>query len=157
MEQYSLEIPIKKFKLSELSDEERLWIDTAVISSKQAYAPYSQFNVGAVVVLSTGQIVTGSNQENAAYPSGMCAERVALFYAGARYPDIPVKAIVVVATKNDVIQPHISPCGACRQVLLETEKRYNQPIRILLYGSGVAYSIDSAESLLPLSFSAENL
>ena len=157
MEQYSLEIPIKKFKLSELSDEERLWIDTAVISSKQAYAPYSQFNVGAVVVLSTGQIVTGSNQENAAYPSGMCAERVALFYAGARYPDIPVKAIVVVATKNDVIQPHISPCGACRQVLLETEKRYKQPIRILLYGSGVAYSIDSAESLLPLSFSAENL
>ena len=157
MEQYTLEIPIKKLQLSELSDEERLWIDTAVISSKHAYAPYSEFNVGAAVILSNGQIVTGNNQENAAYPSGMCAERVALFYAGAQYSDIPVKAIVVVATKNDVIQQHISPCGACRQVLLETEKRYKQPMRILLYGGNVVYFIDSAESLLPLSFSADNL
>ena len=157
MEKYTIEIPVKKFKLNELPDDERMWIDTAIISSKQAYAPYSEFNVGAAVILATGQIVTGNNQENAAYPSGMCAERVALFYAGARYPDIPVKAIVVVATKNEVIQPHISPCGACRQVLLETEKRYKQPVRILLCGSDVVYAIDSAESLLPLSFSADNL
>jgi len=157
MDNYTLEIPVQKFQLRELPDDERLWIDTAVISSKQAYAPYSEFNVGAAVVLVTGQIVTGNNQENAAYPSGMCAERVALFYAGARYPDIPVKAIVVVATKNQIVQQYISPCGACRQVLLETEKRYRQPIRILLYGGDVVYSIDSAELLLPLSFSAENL
>ena len=157
MEQYTLVIPIKKFQLSELPDEERLWIDAAVASSNQAYAPYSEFNVGAAVILNNGQIVTGNNQENAAYPSGMCAERVALFYAGAQYSDIPVKAIVIVATKNDVIQQQISPCGACRQVLLETEKRYKQPIRILLYGNEVVYAIDSAESLLPLSFSADNL
>ena len=157
MEKYTIEIPIQKFKLSELSDEEKFWIDTAVISSKQAYAPYSEFNVGSAVVLANGQIVTGNNQENAAYPSGLCAERVALFYAGARYPDVPVKAIVVVATKNDVIQPHISPCGACRQVLIETEKRYKKPVRILLYGNDEVYAIDSVESLLPLSFSADNL
>jgi len=157
MEYCTLEIPIKKFLLNELSDEERLWIETAVISSKQAYAPYSEFNVGAAVILSNGQIVAGNNQENAAYPSGMCAERVALFYAGARYPDIPVKVVVIVATKNGVVQQQISPCGACRQVLLETEKRYKQPIRILLYGGDVVYSIDSIESLLPFSFSADNL
>ena len=157
MEKCTIEIPIHKFKLSELSDEERFWIDTAIISSKQAYAPYSDFNVGAAVVLDNGQIVTGNNQENAAYPSGLCAERVALFYAGAQYPDVPVKALVVVATKNEVVQPHISPCGACRQVLLETEKRYKQSIRLLLCGNDDVYSIDSAESLLPLSFSADNL
>ena len=80
---------------------------------------HKEFNAGATVV-ATGQIVTGNNQENAAYPSGMCAERVALFYAGVRYPDVPVKALIVVATKNEVIQQQISPCGACRQVLLET-------------------------------------
>ena len=157
MNQYTLEIHIKKFQLSELSDEEKFWIDSAVISSKQAYAPYSELNVGAAVILANGQIITGNNQENAAYPSGLCAERVALFYAGAQYPDIPVKAIVVVATKNGVIQPPISPCGSCRQVLLETEKRYKQPIQILFYGNDLAYAIDSAESLLPLSFSANNL
>ena len=157
MENFTIEIPIKKFQLNELSDEEKFWIDSAVISSKQAYAPYSEFNVGAAVILANGEIVTGNNQENAAYPSGMCAERVALFYAGARYPDVPVKAIVIVATKNAVIQQHISPCGACRQVLLETEKRYKQPIQTFLCGNDVVYAIDSAESLLPLSFSADNL
>ncbi|MDR0796255.1 MAG: cytidine deaminase [Tannerella sp.] len=157
MEKYTIEIPVQKFKLSELSDEEQFWTDTAVISSKQAYAPYSEFNVGAAVVLADGRIVTGNNQENAAYPSGMCAERVALYYAGARYPDIPVKAIVVVATKNDVIQPRIAPCGACRQVLLESEKRHKRPLRILLYGEDGVVSIDSAELLLPLSFSSDNL
>ena len=157
MEKYSIEIPIQKFKPDELSDEERLWIETAVTAAKQAYAPYSGFWVGAAVILANGQIVTGNNQENAAYPSGMCAERVALFSAGARYPDVPVAAIVIVAVKDGVIQKHISPCGACRQVILETEKRYNQPVRIILSGSEEVYVIDSAESLLPLSFSAANL
>ena len=154
---YTIEVPIDRFKLSELSDDEKFWVDTAVISSSSAYAPYSNFQVGAAVVLTNGQIVTGNNQENAAYPSGLCAERVALFYAGARYPDTPVKAIVIVACRDGIIQPQISPCGACRQVLLETERRHKQPIRILLCGSDEVYSIDSAESLLPLSFSMDNL
>jgi len=152
MEKYTIEIPIGKYQLNELSDEERFWLDTAVISAKQAYAPYSEFYVGAVVVLANGAIVTGNNQENIAYPSGMCAERVALYYAGARYPDVPVKAIVIVAVKDGVIQPHISPCGACRQVMLETEARANQPVRVILGGRDEAYIIDSAEALLPVSF-----
>ena len=152
MEKETIEIPIRKYRLNELSDEVRFWIDTAVISAKQAYAPYSEFYVGAVVVLANGKIVTGNNQENVAYPSGMCAERVALYYAGARYPDVPVKAIVVIAVKDGIIQKHISPCGACRQVLLETETRFNQPMQIILGGSDEVYFIDSAEALLPVSF-----
>ena len=152
MEKYSIEIPVRKFRLNELTDEERFWIDTAVISAKQAYAPYSGFYVGAVVVLANGNIVTGNNQENAAYPSSMCAERVALYSAGARYPDVPVKTIVIVAVKDGVVQPHISPCGACRQVLLETEKRFNQPVQIILCGNDEALKINSAELLLPVSF-----
>jgi cytidine deaminase len=152
MERYTIEIPVQKFLLSELSDEEKFWIDTAIISAKQAYAPYSQFYVGAVVVLENGIPVTGNNQENIAYPSGMCAERVALYYAGARYPDVPVKTIVVIAVKDGIVQKHISPCGACRQVLLETEIRSNKPIRILLAGSEEVHIINSAEFLLPVSF-----
>ena len=152
MERYIIEIPVQKFRLSELTDEERFWIDTAIISAKQAYAPYSQFYVGAVVVLENGILVTGNNQENIAYPSGMCAERVALYYAGARYPDVPVKAIVVIAVKDGIVQKHISPCGACRQVLLETEMRSNKPIRVLLAGSEEVHIINSAELLLPVSF-----
>jgi len=152
MEKYSIEIPIRKYRLNELSDEERFWIDTAVISAKQAYAPYSEFYVGAVVVLANGKIVTGNNQENVAYPSGMCAERVALYFAGARYPDVPVKAIIIIAVKDGVIQKHISPCGACRQVMLEMETRADQPVRIILGGIDEVYMIDSAESLLPVSF-----
>jgi len=152
MERYTIEIPVQKFRLSELTDEERFWIDTAIISAKQAYAPYSQFYVGAVIVLENGILVTGNNQENIAYPSGMCAERVALYYAGARYPDVPVKAIVVIAVKDGIVQKHISPCGACRQVLLETEMRSNKPIRVLLAGSEEVHIINSAELLLPVSF-----
>ena len=152
MEKQIIEIPVRKYRLNELSDEERFWIDTAVISAKQAYAPYSEFYVGAVVVLANGAIVTGNNQENIAYPSGMCAERVALYYAGARYPDVPVKAIIIIAVKDGVIQPHISPCGSCRQVMLETEARANHPVRVILGGSDEVYMIDSAEALLPVSF-----
>ena len=152
MEKYTIEIPVQKCQLNELSDEERFWIDTAVISAKQAYAPYSNFYVGAVVVLVNGKIVTGNNQENIAYPSGMCAERVALYYAGARYPDVPVKAIVIVAVKDGVVQKNISPCGSCRQVLLETETRFKQPVRVYLGGNEETHIIDSAEALLPVSF-----
>jgi cytidine deaminase len=157
MEKYSIEIPIRKFRPDELSDEERFWMDTAVMAAKQAYAPYSKFLVGAVVVLADGIVVIGNNQENAAYPSGICAERVALFFAGAQYPNVPVKAIVIVAVSNGVVQKHISPCGSCRQVLLETEKRFKQPVRIILCGIEEVYVLDSAESLLPVSFSADNL
>mgnify|MGYP000247184211 CR=1 FL=1 len=102
-----------------------------------------------------GTVVSGTNQENAAYPSGLCAERTTLFYANSRYPDQPVITLAIAArTEKDFIDNPIPPCGACRQVILETEKRYGQPIRILLYGKECIYEIKSIGDLLPLSFDA---
>jgi cytidine deaminase len=157
METYKLEISVQKKRMDELSETEKQWRDTAIDMAKQAYAPYSGFQVGAVVVLADGRLVTGNNQENAAYPSGLCAERVALFYASACYPDTPVVAIVIVAVKKGIVQEYISPCGACRQVLLETEQRFKQPVQVLLCGREDVCLIDSAASLLPFSFGAESL
>lgn len=157
MEEYKIEIPVRKKLIKELTPVEAQWRDVAIEVAKKAYAPYSNFRVGAVAVLENGELVTGSNQENAAYPSGLCAERVALFAAGAHYPDVPVRAIAVVAIKDGVIQEQISPCGACRQVLLESEIRNKKAIPILLCGRDEVVFINSVSGLLPLSFGAKNL
>jgi cytidine deaminase len=157
MEICTIEITVRTVRLEELSGEEKQWMDTAIAVAEQAYAPYSGFRVGAVAVLANGTLVTGNNQENVAYPSGLCAERVALFSAAARYPDIPVAALVLVAVRDGVVQQQIAPCGACRQVLLETEQRFKHPVRILLCGSEKVRSVDSAASLLPLAFGKESL
>jgi cytidine deaminase len=126
---------------------------------KNAYAPYSNFNVGAAVLLENGKIVTGNNQENAAYPSGLCAERVAIFYAGAQYPNVDVKTIAIsVKSKNVVIKEPLSPCGGCRQVIAEYENKSGKPIRIIMSGEkGQIYIAKSIESLLPLMFSKKYL
>ena len=117
-----------------------------------AYAPYSNFYVGAAVEC-CGNIVIGSNQENEAYPSGMCAERVALYSASAQYPMQTISAIAISAyNKNTEEEAVAFPCGACRQVLIEYEKRQNSPIRILVSAKNEVYIIESAKSLLPLSF-----
>lgn len=119
----------------------------------RAYAPYSQFRVGAAVLLTNGEIVTGNNQENAAYPSGLCAERVALFYANAQYPSEKVTHLMVYAeTDSGTLKQPITPCGACRQVIIEKEKTQGKPIKILLAGADTIYNIASAEQLMPLSF-----
>jgi len=124
----------------------------------QAYAPYSGFHVGAAVLLENGLIVTGNNQENSAYPSGLCAERVALFYANANYPDSGVKTIAISAAKNDVlVNEPVKPCGSCRQALAETEVRFKTPIRIILDGQDGILVLNGVESLLPLSFSKKAL
>lgn len=124
----------------------------------QAYAPYSGFHVGAAVLLGNGTIVKGNNQENAAYPSGLCAERVALFYANANYPDTKVVAIAISAAKNGVlVNETVKPCGSCRQVLAETELRFGTPIRIVLDGQEAIVVLKGVESLLPLSFSKKAL
>ena len=121
----------------------------------RSYAPYSRFSVGAAALLANGIVITGTNQENAAYPSGLCAERITLFYANSQYPDQPVMTLAIAArTEKDFIDLPIPPCGACRQVILETEKRYKQPIRILLYGKKEIYEVKSICDLLPLSFDA---
>jgi cytidine deaminase len=119
----------------------------------QAYAPYSGFCVGAAVLLENNVIVTGNNQENAAYPSGLCAERTALFYANANYPDIPVEAIAISAKNQDgIIKESVKPCGGCRQVMLETETRFNKQIKIILEGEHSILLLDGVDTLLPLSF-----
>ena len=126
--------------------------------TRQAYAPYSGFHVGAAVLLDNGMTIAGNNQENSAYPSGLCAERVALFYANANYPDSGVKTIAISAAKDGVlVNEPVKPCGSCRQALAETEVRFKTPIRIILDGQDSILVLNGVESLLPLSFSKKAL
>ncbi len=142
----------------ELNETQKNLVDQAKKACKQAYAPYSHFNVGAAALLDNGVIVTGNNQENAAYPSGTCAERTTLFYAGAQYPDNAVTMLALAAFKGDAYtKTPTAPCGACRQVILETEHRYNRPIELILYGEEKTYIITSIESILPLCFGKTDL
>lgn len=155
MKELTITAIIKVYQYQELEKADQALLSTAMEATAHSYAPYSRFSVGAAALLNDGTVVTGSNQENAAYPSGLCAERTTLFYANSRYPDQPVKTLAIAArTEKDFIETPIPPCGACRQVILETEKRYNQPIRILLYGKECIYEIKSIGDLLPLSFDA---
>ena len=126
----------------------------AVSVRKNAYAPYSKFRVGAAILLDNGKIVLGSNQENAAYPSGLCAERTAIYYTGANYPDATIlkMAISAASDTNPTLSP-IPPCGACRQSIAEYEFKQNQPIEIYFMGeSGAIFKSDSLKNLLPLTF-----
>ena len=144
--------------VEELSDEEKKLIQIAKDASKDAYAPYSKFKVGAAVLLDNGEILTGNNQENAAYPSGICAERTTLFYAGSQYPQTPVTTLAIAAHNGkELTEQPISPCGACRQVILEAEERHKQRIRIILYGTKGIYSVETVKDLLPFSFVAESM
>lgn len=154
MEELTLKSTLFVAQLSELSDSERRLIEAAKESTYNSYAPYSHFHVGAAILLKNGTIVPGCNQENAAFPSGLCAERSALFAAGAQYPDQPVMmlAIAVRNSKGEFLEDPASPCGSCRQVIIETETRYKQPIRILLYGTKFTYVMDGIKELMPLSF-----
>ena len=146
---------IKVYTFDELNKTEQDLMTSAMEATTRSYAPYSKFSVGAAALLANGIVVTGTNQENAAYPSGLCAERTTLFYANSQYPDQPVLTLAIAArTEKDFIDLPIPPCGACRQVILETEKRYKQPIRILLYGKKGIYEVKSICDLLPLSFDA---
>ncbi|MDE5710406.1 MAG: cytidine deaminase, partial [Bacteroides sp.] len=135
---------------------DREMIDNAREATRRSYAPYSHFAVGAAAGLANGLIVTGTNQENAAYPSGLCAERTTLFYANSQYPDEPVETLAIAARneRGDFLDNPIPPCGACRQVMLETEKRFDQAMRVLLYGKQGIYEVKSVGDLLPLSFDA---
>jgi len=128
----------------------------AYVAAANAYAPYSHFRVGAAILLKSGHIVSGNNQENAVYPSGMCAERVALFYAGSQFPKTPIAkiAITAIGSENEVIMP-VPPCGNCRQALLEYEMRYGEPIEVIMAGEkGDVFIVKSVADLLPLSFNS---
>lgn len=143
----------------ELAQDEQELIAKAVEAAEMAYAPYSRFHVGAALRLSGGRIVIGSNQENVAYPSGLCAERVAFFAAGAQYPGKTIEKVAIVAISEDFrVDEPVAPCGACRQSMSEYEIRQDQPIRLLLSGSsGKVVVIESVLSLLPLVFNETKL
>ena len=152
MKEFTIHTQVRFYQENELSHDDQELISAAREATKRSYAPYSKFYVGAALRLANQQIVCGSNQENAAYPSGTCAERTAIFYANAQYPEQPVEALAIAAQTNGkfLAQP-ISPCGSCRQVILETEHRFKKPIRILLYGT------EGVQSILPLQFDQDCL
>lgn len=153
MKQINLNICITHCQFDELSTEDRELVERAIKATDNAYAEYSHFYVGAALRLADGNIVIGANQENAAFPSGLCAERTAIFAAQANYPDQHVTALAIAARNdNGLLEEPVSPCGACRQVILGIEDRYKKPIRIMLYGKRGVYCVSSIKDLMPLSF-----
>ena len=140
--------------LNEMEQQDKKLMLQAVENRQMAYAPYSRFRVGAALLLENGIVINGNNQENAAYPSGLCAERVAIFQASAIYPDVKILKIAISATSDDkVVQSPIPPCGGCRQSIAEYEIKQESPIEILFMGEiGEVFHSDSLKSLLPLIF-----
>ncbi len=140
--------------LGELSEEDQILMGAAMEARENAYAPYSNFRVGAAVKMVNGEVVIGNNQENASYPSGLCAERVAVFQAGARYPGMAINTIAIsAASKNYKVKRPAAPCGNCRQSISEYEKKQNSPIRMLLRGEeGEVFECRSISDILPLAF-----
>ena len=158
MKEYNLTAKMRAYKWEELSEEQRAVITVAKEQTKRSYCPYSHFHVGAGLLLENGEIIRGCNQENAAYPSGLCAERAALFAAGAQYPEVPVKRLAIACfTGGHFTKEPGAPCGGCRQVMLESEHRYGGKMEVLLYGEEETYVFESAADLLPLTFVKENL
>ena len=159
MQKLHLELNIDSCEFDELEEVEKEIIKRAKEATYRCYAPYSHFSVGSAALLSNNEIISGNNQENAAYPSGLCAERTTLFYANSRYPDEAVRILAIAARneKGEFVEEPISPCGACRQVMLEIEWRYKQPMCVLLYGAKKIYKIHRVTDLLPFSFKADSM
>lgn len=145
--------------IDDLPDQVKSLMQEAVKARQDAYAPYSRFHVGAAILLDNGQIVTGSNQENASYPSGLCAERTAIFYAGSKFPKAKIKSLAITAaSQNKKTKTPIPPCGACRQSISEYEVRQDQPIEIYFMGEdGEVVKSDSLANLLPFAFKKTSL
>lgn len=159
MGEFSITIKGLSVSRADLSAPDLELLERAEEASKNAYAPYSQFFVGAALTLEDGTVVLGTNQENVAYPSGLCAERVALFSASTNYPNVPVKTMAItVNTKKSIITVPLSPCGSCRQVLMEYQHKQKQPIRLILGGQAdVVWIFEDSSSLLPFGFEADYL
>lgn len=158
MKELILQTQVMTCQFDELEPSLRELVEKAKAMTQNAYCPYSRFQVGAAALLADGQVVKGSNQENAAYPSGLCAERTTLFAANANHPNTPVTALAIACyTNGHFTKDAASPCGACRQVMLETEHRYGLPMKVVLYGEDMCYVFNSAADLLPLNFVAESL
>jgi len=153
MQQININIHIDACTQSELTAEEQQLAARALAASHHSFAPYSHFHVGAAAILENGITIIGANQENAAFPSGLCAERSCIFSAQSQYPDQPIR-ILAIAARNGESQTEepVTPCGSCRQVILQIEQRYHKPVEILLCGAKKYYRIGSIHDLLPLSF-----
>ncbi len=160
MKEIQIETKLSVFEsFEELSRSEKEFMNQAIEIRKKAYAPYSKFQVGAAIVLDNGVVLQGSNQENAAYPSGLCAERVVIFYAGANYPNNKIVKMFITATPSDRDSENpIPPCGSCRQSIAEYEIKQDLPIEIYFMGAkGAVYKSDSLKNLLPFMFDKSNL
>lgn len=158
MKEFEIVIPVKAVSYNELDVTDRKLVDLARQATERSYAPYSHFRVGAAILLSNGEIVTGANQENVAYPSGTCAERTACYYAHATYPDATFKTIAIAArdtTGNEITRP-VAPCGACRQALLEYETLAGENVKVILVGANDIYILPSVSATLPLAFTDFN-
>lgn len=153
MEIKTLSTKLLIYKIDECGEVERKLIESAREACLKAYAPYSNYSVGAAILFTDGSILVGNNQENAAYPSGTCAERTALFYAHSQNPNMEIEAIAVTAyTNGEYVQEVCTPCGACRQVMSEFQDKNPKPIRVLMCNKDTVYELGSVKDLLPLSF-----
>ncbi|WP_276942101.1 cytidine deaminase [Hallella colorans] len=158
MRQVNITINIDFCSMEELSRDERELVQMAIDATKNSYAKYSKFYVGAAVRLEDGQVFIGANQENAAFPSGLCAERTAIFSAQANSPGQAITTLAVAARNNfGPLDNPVTPCGGCRQVMLEMEDRYQRDVKVLLYGKKGIYRVKSVKDLLPLSFVDANM
>lgn len=153
MEEMKIYSDIKLCQMEELSEEERTLVETAMKATDNSYSPYSHFRVGAAIRLSDGKVIKGANQENAAFSVTLCAERSAIFAAQANYPELPIVSIAIAARNEEgYTNEPVSPCGSCRQAMVEIEQKYSQPLHIMLYGKKGVYVMDSIRNLMPLSF-----
>lgn len=155
MKEFNISIPVIEVRMDELDTADRRLVEDAREATSRAYAPYSHFHVGAAILLDNGEIVTGANQENAAYPSGTCAERATCFYAHSRWPEARFQAIAIAArgTDGQFVTDPVAPCGACRQALLEYETLAGHDVRVLLAGRDKIFILPSVRATLPLAFS----
>jgi cytidine deaminase len=160
MNEFQFNIRVKEYiDKSEMPDNDRQLLEKAIDAVSSAYAPYSAFKVGAAVRMADGNIFTGNNQENSAYPSGICAERVAIFAASSQQPGEPIEALAIAAQTDRFELPNpVTPCGSCRQVMAEYQNLSGKPIRVIMKGmTEKIWLVDGVENLLPLMFNADML
>ncbi len=153
MKEINLDTKIQFCQMEELSEDDQRLVNKAIEATRNSYAPYSNFHVGACLRTADGMEMIGANQENAAFPSGLCAERSAIFAAQSQHPESAIVALAIAARNEEgLMATPVSPCGACRQVILEMEDRYQCDVKILLYGTEGIYVIPNVKTLLPLHF-----
>ena len=153
MKTFTIETVVKVYAYHELTADEQELAEAAREATRRSYAPYSRFHVGSAVLLANGTIVTGSNQENAAYPSGLCAERTALFYASSSRPDKAMTAIAIAARQNGrLCSSPATPCGSCRQVMAQYQEKSGRPMSVILIGARKIWKFEKIDDLLPLIF-----